>query len=129
MTATDPAWLLRYALRSNAAFSGLAAVVLLVADGLVAAVLGAYDALPAIHAVGVGLAAFAGFLAWLAGRDEIPAGLAWGVIVADLAWVVGSWIAIAGGTTHGQGTWAVAMVADVVLLLAVVQGIGVRRLG
>ena len=119
--------LLRSAFRANAAFSALSAVVMIFADGMVAAVLDAYHALGAIHFVGLNLAVFAAFLVWLASRDEISPALARAVIAADLLWVLGSWVAIGAGMTSGQGTWAVAIVADIVALLAIVQFLGLRR--
>ena len=123
----DPTRLLRTAFRANALFSAVSAVVLLVGDGLIAALLGAYDSLGLIHLVGVGLAGFAGFLLWLASRDVIDRGLAWGVILADLGWVAASWLAIGAGLTEGQGTWVVAIVADIVALFALVQFFALRR--
>jgi len=124
---SDSTAFLRKAFLANAAFSALSAAVFLIGDGLVAALLDAFDALGAIHFVGLNLAVFAAFLVWLSRRDAIPSGLAWAVIAADLAWVIASWVAIAAGLTSGQGTWAVAVVADIVTLFAVLQFVGVRR--
>lgn len=126
--ASAPDRLLRIALRANAAFSLLFGGFMLVADGLVAAILGAYTALGAIHFVGANLVAFAAMLLWLASREQISPTLALAVVAADGLWVAGSWIAMAAGLVTGQGWWAVGFVADVVLLLAVVQYLGVRRL-
>ncbi len=124
----DPSQLLRTAFKANAYFSAISASVLLIGDGLVAALLGAYDALGPIHFVGLNLAVFAGFLFWLARRDSIAPPIALAVIVADLLWVAASWVAIGGGLTTGQGSWAVGFVADIVLLFAIVQYVGLRRL-
>jgi hypothetical protein len=124
----DPTRLLRTALRTNAAFSALSALVLLAGDGLVAALLGAYHALAAIHLVGVGVGLFAGFVLWVATRDPLPPATARAVIAADLLWVIASWAAIAAGWTSGQGSWLVGIVADIVLLIAIAQIVGLRRL-
>jgi len=124
----DGSTLLRKAFKANAAFSALSAVVLFAGDGFVAALLGAYDALGAIHFVGWNLVAFAGVVFWLSRSDAIVPGAAVAVIAADVLWVLGSWIAIGVGATSGQGTWAVAIVADLVLILAVVQAVGLQRL-
>lgn len=126
--ADDPSRLLRRALRGNAVFSLLSGGFMLVADGLVAAILGAYTALGPIHFVGINLVLFSGLLFWLGSRDVIPENAALAVVGADLAWVLGSWVAMAGGWVSGQGWWAVGAVADVVLIFAVVQYLGVRRL-
>ena len=125
---SDPGRLLRIALRANAAFSLLSGGFMLIADGLVAAILGAYTALGAIHFVGANLVVFAAMLLWLASREEISPTFALAVVAADSLWVIGSWIAMAAGMVAGQGWWAVGVVADVVLLFAVVQYLGVRRL-
>ena len=126
MTSDSTRWL-RTAFKANGAFSALSALVLLFGDGLVAALLGAFDALGEIHFVGVNLAIFAAFLFWLASREHISPRLAVAVIAADLLWVAASWIAIGAGMTSGQGAWVVAMVADVVALFAVLQYMGLRR--
>ena len=123
-----PSQLLRTALKANAIFSALAASVLLIADGMVAALLGTYDALGTIHFVGLHLAVFAGSLFWLMRSDNIARPIVIAVIAADLLWVAASWVAIGSGTTSGQGSWAVGIVADIVLLLAIVQYVGLRRL-
>ena len=104
MLDTDPTKRLRSALRANAFFSAFAALLLLAGDGLVAALLQAYDALGWIHLVGAVLAVFAAFLFWLASRDRIDPTLARAVIGLDLIWVAGSVLAIAVGLTSGQGT-------------------------
>jgi hypothetical protein len=126
--ADDSSRLLRRALRANAVFSLLSGGFMLVADGLVAAILGAYTALGPIHFVGLNLVVFAGLLFWLASRDTIPAKAGLAVVGADLLWVLGSWGAMGAGWVTGQGWWAVAAVADVVLLFAIVQYVGVRRM-
>ena len=69
MSQNSTRWL-RTALKANGVFSALSALVLLLGDGLVAALLGAFDALGLIHFVGLGLAVFAVFLFWLATRDR-----------------------------------------------------------
>jgi len=113
-------------LKANGVFSALSALVLLLGDGLVAALLGAFDALGLIHFVGLGLAVFAVFLFWLATREQIAPALTKAVIAADLLWVAGSGLAIASDLTSGQGACAVAIVAGVVALLALFQTVALR---
>ena len=127
MLDTDPTKKLRSALRANALFSAFAALVLLVGDGLVAALLQAYDALGRIHLFGAGLAIFAVFLFWLARRDRIDPNLARAVIGLDLLWVAGSVLAIAVGLTSGQGAGLVGTTAAIVFIVAIVQLQGLRR--
>jgi len=127
MLDTDPTKKLRSALRANALFSAFAALVLLVGDGLVAALLQAYDALGRIHLFGAGLAIFAVFLFWLARRDRIDPNLARAVIGLDLLWVAGSVLAIAVGLTSGQGAGLVGTAAAIVFIVAIAQLQGLRR--
>lgn len=127
MLDTDPAKGLRTALKANAAFSAAAAAVLLIGDGLVAALFQAYSALGLIHLVGVGLAIFALFVFWLARRNPIDPKLARAVIGLDLLWVAGSAIAIAVGLTSGQGSELLAAVAAIVFIVALAQLQGLRR--
>lgn len=125
---SDPSRLLRLALRANGVFSLLSGGFMLVADGLVAAILGAYTALPAIHFVGANLVLFAGLLFWLASRDEIPRSWALAVVAADALWCLASWIAMSTGLVTGQGWWVVGTLAEIVFVFAVIQYIGLRRL-
>ena len=64
MLNTDRSQSLRNALKANAIVAALSAVVLLIGDGLVAALLQAYDALGRIHLAGVVLAIFAACRFW-----------------------------------------------------------------
>jgi len=127
MLDTDPATGLRTALKANAAFSAIAAAVLLIGDGLVAALLQAYTALGRIHLAGIGFALFAVFVFWLARRDPIDLKLTRAAIGLDLLWVAGSALAIAVGLTSGQGTGLVATTAAIVLVVAIAQLQGLRR--
>jgi hypothetical protein len=61
--------------------------------------------------------------------NEINTNLVWAVIIADVAWVAGSVVLLLSGwvplTTAGK--WLVALLADAVGILAVIQYIGLRR--
>jgi uncharacterized membrane protein (UPF0136 family) len=123
----DPSNFLRKALRGNGIFSLVTGVVMFAADGLVAALLGAYDHLDIIHFVGANLLVFAALLFFVASREAIPSNLVVAIIIADALWVLLSAIALATGMASGQGFWAVGLVSDVVLLFAILQGVGLRR--
>lgn len=125
--ATDPAQFLRRSLRGNAAFSTLSGLAFALASGAIAAFLGDVQPL-LILAVGLQLLLFAGALMWLASRTRISVSLAIGVIVADLLWVLGT-IVIVYADLFTRGGAALALVlADVVVLMAVLQSIGVHRM-
>lgn len=128
MNAADPASFLRNSLRGNAAFSTVSGLAFTLGSGPVAAYLG--EPPPAlVLAVGLQLLFFAGALAWLAARPTISVPLALSVIVADLVWVVGTIAVVyAGFFTPGGAALALGLAA-VVLLLAVLQSMGVHRMG
>ncbi len=127
MTPVDPTPLLRYSLRANAAFSTVSGATCLVAATPLAASLGMPQ--PAlITSLGANLLVFALLLVWLAAQREIRIPLALGIVAADVAWVIGSAAVIAAGPLTTAGNWTVAAVANVVLLFAVLQYAGVRRL-
>ena len=47
----------------------------------------------------------------------------------NIAWVVASLAVIAAGWLSAAGNWAVGLVADVVLIFAILQAVGLRRMG
>jgi uncharacterized membrane protein (UPF0136 family) len=127
-SSTDNSQFLRKAFRANAIFSAISGIVFVVANGLVAAILNAYEAIGLIQIVGANLLAFSVALFFLASREEIARPLTLAVIAADGVWVLGSWLAVAAGLTSGGGMWAVLTVADIVLLFAILQWLGLRKM-
>lgn len=130
MTSTDnPSRLLRLALRSNAVFSALSAIVFTVASGAIASFLG-FLPTQQVFLLGVQLAVFAVWLAWLSTRAAVPRWQIWLIIALDVLWVAGSFpllLAPPAELTVG-GKWAIALVADVVGLFAILQFVGLRKL-
>jgi hypothetical protein len=122
----EKAQLLRRALQADGLVSALSGFLLLVVPGPIASLLGAGSP-GLVAAVGASLVAF-GALVARNGWREVPRRGAAGLTVAlNVAWVVGSAILIAGGPLSKTGNWAVALVADVVLVLAIVESVGLRR--
>ena len=125
----DPSRFLRYALRGNAIFSALSAVLFLAGSAAVAGFVGALGAAD-VSRLGVQLAVFAIWLTWLSRRPEIPRWQVWTVVTLDALWVVGSLAALlappAGLTTGGK--IGIAAVALVVADFAVLQALGARKL-
>ena len=99
---TNASTFLRKALRGNAVFSGISGATFLIASGLVAVMLDAYDHIGKIHLVGANLLAFSAFLFYLASRGSIAKPIVLAVIAADALWVGGSWLAITAGATSVQ---------------------------
>jgi hypothetical protein len=119
--------LLRLALRGNAAFSTACASICLVAAAPLAGALGVPNA---VVLVGLGgqLLVFAAFLVWLSMRPKIHPGIALGVILADIAWVVGTVPIVLAGLLTTTGVWTALAVADLVALFGVLQWVGLRRM-
>jgi hypothetical protein len=121
--------LLKNALFGNSAFSVISGVVCLLFSGAIASFLG-LSAPWIILVLGVGLVVY-GVEIFLAARAEpVNRSIATFAVYADLAWVLGSAILIFANliplTTGGK--WAIAIVADIVLVFAILQYVGLRRL-
>lgn len=119
--------LLRKALMGNALFSTLSGLTVLFAQGWVLRILGlSKDVSLAI--VAVGLLAFAVTLLISARRQQIKTSHAWVAVLMDLAWVLGSYVLIFVVPFSTEGKWVVGVVAELVLVFAVLQFVGIRRI-
>jgi hypothetical protein len=63
-----------------------------------------------------------------AARAELNQTEAWIAVALDVAWVIGTTALIFAGVFSATGNWVVALVGDVVLLFAVLQFWGLRKL-
>jgi hypothetical protein len=80
--------------------------------------------------LGLGVIAFGVLCAWVASRPTLPQGLARLIFAADLAWVAGSVLVLAlpaAWTTAGIA--GIVVVALIVADLAILEYLGLRRLG
>jgi hypothetical protein len=127
ITSNSPSKLLRRTLQANAAFSSLSGIVSITGAQPLSQLLGA-NLSSLLIGMGIALLAYAAILLVNARRENIKLQEAWLAVVLDTAWVVGSVILIFAGTLTTTGNWLVAVVADVVLLFAVLQFFGIRRL-
>jgi len=124
---SDSDRLLRLALRGNAGFSSLCAGLCLLAAKPIAATMGIPD--PTwLYGLGVQLLVFGAFLVWLSTRPRIAPAIAWGVVVADIAWVVGTLPLVVADLLTTRGIWIALGIADAVALFAIIQAVGVRRM-
>jgi hypothetical protein len=112
---------LRLALRLNAAFSTLSAVILLAGHTAVGEIMGVDPAL--LIGVGIGLGAFAGMLLFTAARQDLAKLRAEALrhSLADFAWVIASIGVIAAGVLTPAGNAMLAAVAVPVLALGIAQ--------
>ncbi len=125
--ASHPANFLRLCLRGNALFSSLSGLAFILASERVAAMLGDVPEIW-VGAVGFQLLLFAGALLWLASRAVVSVSLAIGVIVADMLWVVATAAIVYADLLASDGQILALALADIVLVMAVLQSIGVRRI-
>lgn len=119
--------LLRNSLRGNAAFSTLSGLTFLLgAEGLAGAI-GLGDA-RILTGTGVQLLGFAALLAYLASRETLHLPTAMLIVWADLAWVVGTIPVVAFDLLNRTGSIGAVAIADIVLVFALLQYLGVRRI-
>ncbi len=121
--------LLRKALLANAALSGLAGLVLIVASGAIAGLLGPGVSASLLVALGVADIGFAIAVAAVArprDPDVVPAAIVTGI---NAFWVLGSGAALAAffDQLSTAGFWIIVAQAAIVADLALVQGLGLRR--
>lgn len=127
--STHTSSLLRKALYGNSIFSFVSGAIFLLFSKAIAGFLG----LPAswiILVLGVGLIVY-GIEIYLAARAEpVNRGIAKFAVYADLAWVLGSAVLIFANIVPftDAGKWAVAIIADIVLVFAILQYVGLRRI-
>src|SRR5215471_19436968 len=119
--------LLRKALIGNALFSTLSGLTIVFAQGWVLRILGLSSTVNLLI-LGVGLIAFAATLVINARKQQVKASDAWIAVLMDLAWVAGSCVLIFVVPFSMEGKWVVGVVAELVLLFAVLQFVGIRRI-
>lgn len=127
MQPHHPSRLLRISLLSNALFSTLSGLCLVIASGPIASLIG-LDLPVVLTVVGTSLLLFAVGLTTNGLRSRVRQSEVKLAIALDSAWVVASVGIILAGVLSTTGDWTVAIVADVVLLLAYLQFMGLRKL-
>lgn len=123
---------LRRALQADTLLSGLSGLIALIDASLVANLLGFSSAVATrnVMLLGIGMLAWAALAFWLSTRPQLNRGLVFTIIEGNLLWVVGSVLLLLSGWLpfSTSGKWTVAIVADLVGLLAILQYVGWRRL-
>lgn len=129
--------LLRRTLWGNAAFSVISGAVLAAFAGPFAKiathgpveVLG-LDLAVVLELLGLGIVAFGVVCGWAAARPNLPLGLIRFLFAADIAWVVVSALVLAlPATWTTAGIAGIVVVALIVADLAILEYLGLRRLG
>ena len=125
-TWSEESAFLRRSLQANGAFSVVTGLAMIVACKPVASLVGLSH--PAILvAIGVSLLVFAVGLISNSRRADVNEQEARTAIIMDFAWVALSVVVIAFGVLSSPGNWTVAVVADLVLIFAILQTVGLRR--
>ena len=127
MTEPTQSQLLRRALRGNGLFSTVSGFGFLLGAKPIAAFIGLEYPL-IIAGIGVSLLVFAVGLFLNASRIRIDALEAKIAVVLDLGWVLGTSVVLALGILNTSGNWTAAIIADIVLVFAILQAVGVQRL-
>jgi len=119
--------LLRKALLGNALFSALSGLTLLFAQKSVLRIFGLFNRVSLV-VLGVGLIIFAATLVVNARRQRVKTSDAWVAVLMDVAWVLASYVLIFVLPFSMEGKWVIGVVAELVLLFAILQFMGIRRI-
>lgn len=127
-TQPDRTMFLRRSLQLDGVASGLCGVLLLAGAGPLSALIGLAE--PGIaRVVGALLAVYAAALLYNGARATISRAEAVAAVVLNAGWVAGSAAVVLAGPLTIVGNLAVAAVAAAVLLFAVLEVVGLARVG
>ena len=126
-TGKERQQLLRMALRANALFSTISGLVLVFAQRWVVRLLGLPETINLIT-LGISLFVFAAILLLFARKNPIKLLDAWIAVILDAAWVIGSYPLLFVVPFSTSGKWVVGIVAEVVMVFALMQWLGIRRI-
>jgi len=119
--------LLKMALLANASFSTISGLVLVFAQRGVGRLLGLPETINLIG-VGISLLVFAAILMIFARKKPIKLLDAWIAVILDAVWVIGSYPLLFMVSFSTSGKWVVGIVAEVVMVFALMQWLGIRRI-
>jgi hypothetical protein len=125
----NPSVFLRRAIQADAVFSGVSALLLVSAAGMLAPFLNLPEAL--LRETGLFLIAYTALVGWLGTRQSMPKALVVIVIAGNAAWTLGSIALLFSGavTPNLLGETFVAVQAIVTGAFAELQYIGLRKSG
>ena len=127
--STNNSSLLRNTLYGNSAFSFLSGLACVLFSKAIGSFLG-ISASWIILLLGFGLMAYGWLIFSAANAKPVNASIAQFAVYADLTWVLLSAVLIFANlvdfTTAGK--WGIAIIADIVLLFAILQFVGLRRI-
>ena len=129
LTTTNNDNLLRNTLRGNSIFSAVSGVLALIDARLLANFMGIETTIPFV-VLGVGLLLYAVYLFISTRTRPMNKFFGWFAIIADAVWVIATVVILltdAFALTNG-GKWLLLIIGDMVLVFAIVQYIGLRRI-
>lgn len=127
----QPSHLLRRALRGNGIFCFLSGLALTFGATPIASLMGIADASLILAIMGIVILGLA-VLLWVAtARPVVDRGFGLIIFVMDAAWVVASVVVLVTDafSLTTEGRWMVLIAADIVAVFAILEFIGLRRLG
>jgi hypothetical protein len=119
--------LLRRALLANASFSSISGLSLVFVGKEIVRLLGLSDTVSLVP-LGISLFVFAAVLVLFARKKPIKLLDAWIAVFMDAAWVIGSYPLLFVAPFSTGGKWIVGIVAEVVMVFALLQWLGIRRI-
>lgn len=127
-TDRSEAALLRRALLGNAAFSASCGALIMIFDARITGLMSNLE--HHLWPLGIMLLGFSASLVWFSTRPTVSSASVNAVIAADMAWVAGTVVLLAGwhGLLTPAGVWILAAVALLVFAFAELQWLGLRRL-
>lgn len=127
MSVVTSSPLLRQALVADAATSGACGLLLLLAAGPLASLLGL--PVPLLRLSGVVLLPYAGLVGYLGLRDRLPRGIVWAVVIGNAVWAADSLLLLVSGWVEPTRAGYAFVIAQAlaVLMYAELQYVGLKR--
>ena len=120
---------LRRVFKVDGTFSAISGVLFVVGAGPLAAFLGLNATWPLL-VIGISLLLYGADLWYFATREQLNPAWVKVSIALDVAWIVASWLILLAGVPEltTAGKWAVAIVADAVMVVAILKYVGLRKM-
>ncbi|MCB8820290.1 hypothetical protein [Microvirga rosea] len=119
--------LLRQALIADASTSAACGLLMLLAAGPLASLLGL--PVPLLRLAGLALLPYAGLVGYLGLREHLPRGMVWAVVIGNAVWAIDSLLLLMSGWVEPTRAGYAFVIAQglVVLMYAELQYVGLRR--
>lgn len=129
-SAVNKTAFLRRALQSDALFSLLSSLVFIFAAGPLARFIGPDVPGWIIMVIGISFVPFVASIYWITTQIEARWNYARIIAYLNFVWVVASYLVLFAGWSQftGAGRWFIALQAEVIFVLGVLQIVGLRRL-